>query len=375
MKRILAALLVLIVALSCFVACNPKTPEATTPNANNGEASETAPKAPDYDFMGNDLTGFVTLGQYKGYELEVEPMVEITDEYFEEALRRDIILYGQKNALTEGTVSENDIIKIKYVGYLNGEKFEGGEGEKDNFTVYNGGGFIEGFAEGVVGATVGVEFDLNVTFPEDYHSADLAGKPVVFKVTVEAIYEAKEMTDEMVKSLSGGRITTVEEFRSQARELLEQSANEEYESAKVDAVWDVIFESAEIIELPEDVINQYYEYNVYYYTQYAQSYGMTLEAFLEQIGYTLEDLRKEAEDGFFNDAVLYSIVKAENITVDDEYYNTKLAEAAKSSNVTVEYIEQYYGGKEAVKDMLLYTKAYESVLEWNTFVDKTPDAE
>ena len=375
MKRILAALLVLIIALSCFVACKPKTPAATTPNTNTGETPETAPKAPDYDFMGNDLTQFVTLGQYKGYELEVEPMLEITDEYFEEALRRDIILYGQKNALTEGTVTENDIIKIKYVGYLNGEKFEGGEGTKDDFTVYNGGGFIEGFATGIIGATVGVEFDLNVTFPEDYHAADLAGKPVVFKVTVEAIYEAKEMTDELVKSLSSGEMETVEEFRKQARELLEKNAKTDYDNAKIDAVWEKIFESSVRVSLPKDIIDQYYEYSVYYYKQYATNSWMTLEAFLESIGYTLEDVRKEAEDGFFTDAVVYSLIKAENITVDDEYYNKKLTEAAESSNVTVEYIEQYYGGKEAVKEMLLYTKAYESVLEWNTFIDKTPDAE
>ena len=228
-------------------------------------------------------------------------------------------------------------------------------------------------AEGIVGATVGVEFDLNVTFPEDYHAADLAGKPVVFKVTVEAIYEAKEMTDELVKSLSGGAITTVEDFKAQARELMEQNAKTNYENAKIDAVWEIIFDSTEIIELPEDVIKAYYDYSVYYYTQYAQSYGMTLEAFLESIGYTLEDIRKEAEDGFFTDAVVYSIIKAENITVDDEYYNAKVKEAADSNGVSVEYIEQYYGGKEAIKEMLLYTKAYESVLEWNTFVDKNAE--
>ena len=374
MKRILAALLVLMIALSCFAACT-KTPAQTTPNTNGGDNPDTAPKAPDYDFMGNDLTGFVTLGQYKGYELEVEPMLVITDEYFEEALRRDIILYGQKNALTEGTVTENDIIKIKYVGYLNGEKFEGGEGEKDNFTVYNGGGFIDGFAEGIIGATVGVEFDLNVTFPEDYHAADLAGKPVVFKVTVEAIYEAKEMTDDIVKTLSGGEMETVEEFRTQARELLEKNAKTDYENAKIDAVWEKIFESSVRLTLPEDVINEYYEYSLYYYKQYATNQWMTLDAFLQSIGYTLDDIRKEAEDGFFTDAVVYSLIKAENITVDDEYYNAKLAEAAESSDVTVEYIEQYYGGKEAVKEMLLYTKAYESVLEWNSFTDKAPDAE
>jgi trigger factor len=372
MKRILVALLALVLALSCFVACSNDEPKVTTPNPDSeGKDPEQLP-APDYDFMGNDLTGFVTLGQYKGLTVEVEPKLVITDEYFEREIKTQLIGYGHNNEIKEGTVGEDDVVRIKYVGYLGDEKFEGGTGNSQYFTIYDGGGYIEGFAEGLVGATIGQEFDLNVTFPEDYHNEDLKGKAVVFKTTVECVYEVKELTDAVVDNLSNGEIKTVDDFYTQARELMEKQAESEYKTAKLNAIWDKIFELSKEVKLPEDVVEEYYQYTLQYYKNYATNSWMTLEAFLEYIGLTLDDIREESKTQVFSDMIVYSLIKAENISITDEFYKQRLKEIAEESGVEEKEILEYYG-EEEFKEMLLYTKGYEAVLEWNTCVDKTTE--
>lgn len=377
--KIIALMLALVLSLMALASCAEKTPAASTPNSNdsgsnnNGGSSDEV-VAPDYDFMGNDLTGIVKLGQYKDYTLEVAPKVIITEEYFAEEINKEIILFGEHTELKEGTVKESDIVKIKFVGYMDGEKFEGGEGTQEYFTIYDGGGFIEGFAEGVIGAEVGKEIDVNVTFPEDYGKEELNGKPAVFKVTVECIYQAKEMTDELVEELSGGKMKTYAEFKESAWKLMEENAETEYRNAKLTAVWDKILDSAETLELPEDVIKQYYDYLVYSYQQYATQYWMTLESFLEYIGMTLDDVQKEAEKTFFADAVLYSIIKAENITLTQEEFDADLKEMMEYYGVTEDDVYDVYT-EEELEEMFLYSKGYEAVLEWSTFVDKAESAE
>ena len=350
--------------------CGSVIKKETIPTKRVDENGNVLP--PDFDFMGNDLTGIINLGQYKGYTVEVEPKIEITEELFNEEIRKEIIIYGQYNEIKVGTVKKSDIVKIKYVGYLEGEKFDGGEGTSEYFTVYDGGGFIEGFAEGIIGAEVGKEIDVNVTFPEDYHAEELAGKPAVFKVTVECIYEAKEMTDELVKELSGGKISTHAEFKEQAWKLMEENIELEYKNARLTAVWKKILESSTEIKLPEDALQQYIDYNVDYDQQYAAYYGMTLESFLASQGITLEEIEEGAREEFFYECVLFSIIKAENITITEDDYTKYLEEMKEYNGVDEETIYEYYT-KDELTEMFLMTKGYESVLEWNTFTHKVAD--
>ena len=344
----------------------PTKPDETPKLDENGNVLP-----PDYDFMGNDLSDVVELGQYKDLVIEVAPKIELTEEYFNAEIQKEIILYGQYNEIRSGTVKESDIVKIKYVGYIDGQKFEGGEGTQEYFTIYDGGGFIDGFAKGLIGAPVGVEIEINVTFPEDYHAEEFAGKPAVFKVTVEFIYEAKELTNQLVYELSGGAISTYKEFKKQAWDLMEESIEEEYKTAKLTAVWAKILESSKEIELPAGVLADYYNYNLDYYRQYADYYYMSLEEFLAYIGITLDDIREDSKEEFFYECVLYSIIKAENITITEEDFNKHLKEMMDYNGVDEKTIYEYYT-KEELNEMFLCTKGYEAVLEWNIFVDKTP---
>lgn len=363
--------IVLLIAIAQTINNKPETPpEPDGPKVD--ENGNVLP--PEFDFMGADLSAIVNLGQYKGNTIEVAPKVELTEEYFNEQIRLEIIGYGQYNEVKEGTVKETDVIKIKYVGYKDGEKFEGGEGTKEFFTVYDGGGFIEGFAEGIIGAEVGKEIDVNVTFPEDYHAEELAGKPAVFKVTVEFIYEAKEMTDELVKELSEGKMETYAEFKEQAWKLMEENIELEYKTAKLTATWKLILETSKEIKLPEDTLQQYIDYNVDYYQQYATYYGMTLETFLASQGITREEIEEGAREEFFYECVLFSIIKTENITISDEDFDKFLKEMMDYNDVDEETIYDYYT-KEDLTEMFLMTKGYESVLEWNTYVDKAPETD
>lgn len=371
--RIAALTLALVFAAIALASCGGGKTPATTPNANQNQKPEAVPY-PEYDFMGNDISDFINLAEYKGLSFEIEPKVIITEEYFEEQIKREVILYGQYNEIKEGTVKESDIVKIKYEGYQDGVKFEGGTGDAKFFTVYDGGGFIEGFAEGIIGAEVGKEIDVNVTFPEDYHAKDLAGKPAVFKVTVEFIYEAKEMTDELVKQLSGGEMDTYEAFKKQAWELMEKNAEDAYTNAKINAVWEHIMDKTTAKNLPTDVVEQYYNYIVYYYKQVATQNYMTFEKFCETYSITLDSIRKEAETEFIYETAIYSIIKAESITISDEEFKTMLKEMADANGVTEEVVKQYYTDED-LKEMFLVEKACKIVTEWNTFTDKVADTD
>ena len=370
--RIIALVLVLVCAAAAFVSCGEK-PVETTPNKNDNKNPDSdAVEFPEYDFMGNDISGFINLAQYKGLTFEVEPKLVITEEYFADEIRKEIIQYGQNTEIKEGTVKESDIVRIKYEGYKGEEKFEGGTGEAKYFTIYNGGGFIEGFAEGIIGATVGEQFDLHVTFPEDYHATELAGQPVIFKVTVECIYEAKELTDELVKELSGGEMETYAEFKEQAWKLMEENAEYVYKADKANAVWEKIMNETTAASLPEELLNDYREYFVYYYKQVATQNYMTFEKFCEEAGITVEDIYKEAETQLIYETAVYSIIKAEGITLSDEKYAEMLKEMAESNNVTEEVVLQYYS-KEELELNFLFQLGYEAVLDINTFVDKAAE--
>ncbi len=374
MKKLITALLILTLIAGFFASCKPSDPAQSTPSGSNSESTpaETEPgntPIPEFDFMNEDLTKYVTLGTYKGHTFEVDPVKYMTEEEFARQLVYELALYGCYDKITDRAVLESDIVGISYVGYMDGEKFKGGEGKSDVFSVYDGGGFIDGFAAGIIGAMPGVETDVNVTFPEDYHAEELAGKPATFKVTVNYICSVHELTDELIKELSNGEMKTAQEFIDAADKLMRQDAEAIYESNKLTAVWEKINSESVKISLPDGLVDQYYNYTIQYYQQYANQYLMTLDAFLKANGMTRESVRADAESDVFTDLIVYSLIKAESITLTDDDYKAQLAEFVEETGAPEEEILKVYP-EEELRDMFLYTKAYESVLEWNTFTDK-----
>ena len=174
-------------ALSLTACGNNEDPSESTPSTTPGASVNTPPEYPEIDYLSLDLSQYVTLGNYKGMDIEISKKPVITEEDVMKKIASDLLSNGYSEKVTDRAVTKEDTISISFVGLLDGVAFQGGTGDKDNFTMYDGGGFIDGFADGLVGAMPGVETAINVTFPEKYHSADLAGKPAVFKVTVHHI--------------------------------------------------------------------------------------------------------------------------------------------------------------------------------------------
>ena len=338
------------------------TPEETPAESEGSSGSS----IPEFDYLREDLTQYVTLGQYKDLDIEVTAKPEITDENVLTQIAADLISINMCTKVTDRAVKATDTVYIEYKGLLDGEEFDGGTGTKDFFTIYDGGGFIEGFADGIIGAMPGEEVAVELTFPENYYE-DLAGKPVTFMVTVGHIYEANELTDELAVEFTGKEDATAESLMSEYRALLEDSLNSTYEEYLLDMVWSRIFENATELTIPTDIIKSYYDVDVEYYTSYASMYGVSYEELLQLIGMTDDDVYNRAHDNVMTDMVVYSVVKAENFTITDAEYEELLEEFAASSGYSKENILAAYS-KETLTDMFTYTKLYEKAVEWQNFI-------
>ena len=187
--RILTAILALSLLLSVFVSCSGDT---GTPGGTSGGGEETSAPAEKMDLLGMDLSPYVAIKQYKGVPVtvkEIDYLIAIRE------LLRDDGAYFEKSEEEGRTVMEGDIINVNYTGYLNGKQFEGGKASNQDITVYDGMGYIDGFASGFIGAVVGEDSSFDVTFPKTYQEASLAGQEVTFEFTVNFVYEFDELTD------------------------------------------------------------------------------------------------------------------------------------------------------------------------------------
>ena len=237
---------------------------------------------------------FVTLGQYKGVEVEVEP-IEISDEQIEStmmsAIKASDAAYDE---FTEGTVEEGDIANIDYVGKKDGVEFDGGSFSGYDLEIGSD-TFIPGFEEGLIGAEVGKTLDLNLTFPEEYMSEDLAGADVVFTVTVNSVKRMKELDDEVAKAVSDGEAATLDEYRELTKLRLEESAMESRETEAKSKILEKVAEASSVSEYPQDLVDYVTNEVSTYYQYYAQMYGVDLDTFLNvMVGSSVEDIVKHS---------------------------------------------------------------------------------
>ena len=316
--------------------------------------------------MTEDLTKYLVLGEYKGLTVEIPKAPVVTDDEVMQAINDSFMAARICKKITDRAVTKEDTVSISYKGFMGDEQFEGGTGEKDHFTIYDGGGFIPGFAEGLVGATPGEEIAVELTFPENYYE-ELAGNEVTFYVTVHHIYEADDLTDENAVKLTGKKEMTVEGLIAECRQMLEEDAAEQYKTEKGDRVFNEIVKAATVINAPKELVDKYYNADVEYYKYYAEAYGMTYEEMLEYVGMTDGSLRERAEANVMKDIAIYSVIKAENITITDEEFERRLAILAESMGGEKEDVLKFYE-KEELVDKFTYSKAYETAVDWQDLV-------
>jgi len=287
----------------------------------------------------------VTLGAYKG--VEVEKVVNIPTE---ENIAEEIDHMRERVAKLESiddddTLENGDTTMIDFKGFVDGEAFEGGSAD-DYALMVGSNTFIPGFEEQMIGMKIGEEKDINVTFPEDYHKEDLAGKPAVFKVTLRSARRKilPELNDDFVKEVSE-ECETVEELKEHTRkELTEKAVQDAEMKAKSDVV-KTVMDNAEV-DIPPVMIEHRIDSLVDEFQQRLQYQGMNLDMFFQYTGANMEALREQnrprAEVNVKQDLVLEAIVKAENIQPSEEDIAKTIEEVAQAYEQTVEAVREAF---------------------------------
>ena len=262
----------------------------------------------------------VTLGEYKNLGLEKE-VAEVTDDDVSADIERARDRASRFVEVTDRPAKLDDQVNIDYAGFLGDEQFDGGTAQGHDL-VLGSGSFIPGFEDQLVGAKVGAEVEVNVTFPEQYHAENLAGKPVVFKVKVNSIQEKQTpaLDDEFVKDVSE-TANTVEEYRAEIREKLEKQANEKAEAAFENAVIEKVSENAEI-DIPAAMIEDQIDSMLRDMEMRMMYQGMKLDDYFKYTGQTREQVREmykpTAEERVRTQLVIEAVMKAEGIQATDE---------------------------------------------------------
>ena len=289
----------------------------------------------------------VTLGEYKGITA-AKPDNTVTDEQLDsqlEMLRRK----GMRLVSVERAAENDDNVNIDFEGFVDEVAFEGGKAE--GFDLKLGSGqFIPGFEDQIVGHNVGDEFDVNVTFPEEYHVSDLAGKPAVFKVKLNEIRveELPELDDELVKDYSD--FNTVDEYKADCKERLEAQLEARINTEVENAIFRTLIDRT-TVEIPDIMIEDRITRSINDFESRLMSQGMRVDTYLQYTGMSMEDFRES-----------YRAKATENLEVSEEEIEKGLAELSKQYNMPVEKIKQLMP-MGAYHDDLLVGKASELVKE------------
>jgi trigger factor len=308
----------------------------------------------------------VKLGEYK--DLEVEAFdTNVTDEEVENELKSLQEKQAELVVKEEGTAAEGDTVVIDFEGFVDGAAFEGGKAE--NYSLELGSGsFIPGFEEQLVGAATGEEKDVEVSFPEEYHAAELAGKPATFKVKLHEIKgkELPALDDEFAKD-ADEEVETLDELKTKIKDRLTHDKEHQKEHHVRDTIVEKAAANAEI-EVPDAMVDTEVDRMINEFEQRLQMQGMNLELYFQFSGQDEAALRgqmkEEAATRVRVNLTLEAIAKAENIEVTDEEVNAELEKMAEMYNMTVENIKAALGGSlDGIKGDLQLKKAVDFLVE------------
>ena len=308
----------------------------------------------------------VKLGKYKGVQV-TKVDTTVTDEEVDNAVEAE----RQKNArmvtVTDRAAANGDTAVIDYEGSVDGVPFEGGKAENHSLELGSH-SFIDTFEDQIVGHNAGDEFDVNVTFPTEYHAAELAGKPAVFKVKLHEIKvkELPELNDEFAQDVS--EFDTLDEYKADVRKHLEVEKENEAKRTKEDEAITKIIEKSEM-EIPEAMIETQCENMVNDFAQRIAQSGLTMEQYMQFSGMTLdklkEQVRPEAEMRIKSSLVLEQIAKDENIEISDEEVDAEIERMAAQYGMEADKLKEYMGESEktSMKRDLAVTKAVDLIME------------
>jgi len=351
MKKRLAGILAVLAAAVFMAGCGEaengdggSLGESADSSAEGAEQSGSADDSTDA-FVLNEIKveDYVTLGDYGSFEVEVDK-IGVDDADWKALMSEAYIEYitPEHGGITDRAVAMGDTVIIDYEGKKDGVAFAGGTAQNARLGIGSG-QFIDGFEEGLVGVMPGATVDLNLSFPEQYGNAELAGQAVVFTVTVKCILPAtvaeEEMEDVVVASMGIDGVSTVEEFKQYAYDYLYAR----YENEVQSGILSILLERCEFKELPEDMLEPYRQLWSQVLAMYASMYQTTVEQYATYFYQADSEtvINQFAEQYLKQDLALQAIANKEGLKISDEELQEKLLEEARAAGYAT--AEEYVG--------------------------------
>lgn len=329
----------------------------------------------------NAYKKYVELGEYKGIEY-TKTVADVTDEDVQGRLDSFVSGLSESEEIKDRAVENGDIANIDFVGSIDGEEFEGGSGEGYDLTIGSG-TFIEGFESGLIGHNIGEEVSLDLTFPDDYNSEDLAGKDVNFKVTINSISvkNTPKLTDDLVKENTD--YDTIDAYKDSIREELKTSNEESAEQQAKSDIFSKAVENSKINGYDEAEVKKLVDDEFDNFKQTAQtyeSYGYSYEDVLAANGYETEDELKEGITEYVKNylnqkMVLYCIADKEGIKVTSEETDKKVQEYMDTYKVETKEEVYDYLGDDYFEVAILSEKVMEFLKKNAVLVDSTEETD
>jgi trigger factor len=306
---------------------------------------------------------YVTLGEYKGLEVNVSA-VEV-DEAELESTAKSLFqsdVTAENGGVTDRAVENGDTVNIDFVGLLDGVAFDGGTAE-DYQLVIGSHSFIDGFEEGLVGVMPGVSTDLELTFPDGYQSAELAGQDVIFQVTVN--YIMPEMSDAIIASFGLEEYTTIDELRQFVRDYMISVNETNYQQDVETQVMDALVQNCVFKEAPEGLLEKYRQTMRSNLDSMAASYGTDAETLISSyLGVSLDDYINENVLTSVNQSLaMQAVANREDLNVSDEELDERIASDMAAGNFATEAELLGGGTKEDYREYLMFDKVMTFLLD------------
>ena len=308
----------------------------------------------------------VELGEYKGIQVEKAP-IEVKDEEIEAQITKEREANSRTVTVDDRAVAQGDIVTLDFEGFVDGVVFEGGKGENYDLTIGSN-TFIPGFEDQLVGAEIGKELDVNVTFPEEYGAKELAGKAAVFKCKVNGIKvkELPAVDDEFAQEVS--EFDTLDEYKADIKAKLLKEKEDEAARAKEDAVIGKIIEGAKM-EIPDAMVEYQTRQMLDEFAQRIQSQGISLDQYFQFTGLTeekyMEEMKPRALQNIQSRLVLEAVAQAENLVAEEADIEEEIKKMADMYKMEADKIKELLGERqmEEMKKDIAVQKAAKLVAE------------
>lgn len=308
----------------------------------------------------------VTLGKYKGIKVD-EADLAVTEEEINAQIEKERENSARTISVEDRPVKDGDITTLDFEGFVDGVAFEGGKGTDYPLTIGSG-SFIPGFEEQLIGAELNKEVEVNVTFPEDYHAKDLAGKPATFKCKIKDIKEKElpELDDEFASEVSA--FDTMAEYKEDVKKSLEMKKADAAKIAKEEAVIDAVIEDAKM-DIPDAMVETEQRQIIEEFSQRMRMQGLTMEQYMQFTGMTpqalMDQTKPQALKRIQSRLVLEAVAKAEDLKASEEDYAAEIKDISEKYQMEEDKIKEMLGekGKKQVEEDLAIRKAVDFLVD------------